>query len=144
MGYNLPDGGVDGGKKIGDQMTVNGVTYTWSQLAPELTPHWRDKEGRIYTPMDAKNTFKWTPTTTNNDLSTNLHNGSDQSRYRSHYDNTTAAPKQVIVRIENLMRVDHQTIDMTDDKQVAAINNIKQELATALLDVVQDFNANMA
>lgn len=54
MGYNLPDGGVDGGKKIGDQMTVNGVTYTWSQLAPELTPHWRDKEGRIYTPMDAK------------------------------------------------------------------------------------------
>ena len=94
--------------------------------------------------MDAKNTFKWTPTTTNNDLSTNLHNGSDQSRYRSHYDNTTAAPKQVIVRIENLMRVDHQTIDMTDDKQVAAINNIKQELATALLDVVQDFNANMA
>lgn len=140
----LPEGGIRGGSKLGDKMTVDGVTYTWSQLAPELTPHWRDKEGRIYTPMDAKNTFKWTPTTTNNDLSTNLHNGSDQSRYRSHYDNTTAAPKQVIVRIENLMRVDHQTIDMTDDKQVAAINNIKQELATALLDVVQDFNANMA
>lgn len=139
----LPEGGIRGGSKLGDKMTVDGVTYTWSQLAPELTPHWRDKEGRIYTPMDAKNTFKWTPTTTNNDLSTNLHNGSDQSRYRSHYDNTTAAPKQVIVRIENLMRVDHQTIDMTDDKQVAAINNIKQELATALLDVVQDFNANM-
>lgn len=144
QGYNFPEGGVRSGSKLGDTMTVNGITYTWSQLAPELTPHWRDKEGRIYTPMDAKNTFKWTPTTTNNDLSTNLHNGSDQSRYRSHYDNTTAAPKQVIVRIENLMRVDHQTIDMTDDKQVAAINNIKQELATALLDVVQDFNANMA
>lgn len=140
----LPEGGIRSGSKLGDTMTVDGITYTWSQLAPELTPHWRDKEGRIYTPMDAKNTFKWTPTTTNNDLSTNLHNGSDQSRYRSHYDNTTAAPKQVIVRIENLMRVDHQTIDMTDDKQVAAINNIKQELATALLDVVQDFNANMA
>ena len=142
--YSLPEGGVRSGSKLGEKMTIDGVTYTWSQLAPELTPHWRDKEGRIYTPMDAKNTFKWTPTTTNNDLSTNLHNGSDQSRYRSHYDNTTAAPKQVIVRIENLMRVDHQTIDMTDDKQVAAINNIKQELATALLDVVQDFNANMA
>ena len=41
------------------------------------------------------------------------------------------------------MHVEHQTIDMTDDRQVAAIANVKQELATALLDVVQDFNANM-
>lgn len=72
-----------------------------------------------------------------------LHNGADQSEYKSHYKNTSAAPKQVIVKIENLMRVDKQTIDMTDSRQVAAINNIKQELATALLDVVQDFNANM-
>ena len=41
------------------------------------------------------------------------------------------------------MHVEHQTIDMTDDRQVAAIANVKLELATALLDVVQDFNANM-
>ena len=70
------------------------------------------------------------------------HNGADQSQYRSH-NNYNAAPKQLIVRIENLMHVEHQTIDMTDDRQVAAIANVKQELATALLDVVQDFNANM-
>lgn len=144
QGYNLPEGGIMSGSKLGDKMTVNGVTYTWTQYGMELTPHWRDKDGKIYTPTDAKNPVKWNPNSTNNDLMTTLHNGADQSQYQNHYDNTTAAPKQVIVRIENLMRVDHQTIDMTDDKQVAAINNIKQELATALLDVVQDFNANMA
>lgn len=141
-GYSLPEGGIDGGKKLGDKMTIDGTSYTWSQLGPELIPSWRDKDGRIYTPKDGKNTFKWTPND-NNNLPAALHNGTDQSQYQSHYDKTSAVPKQVIVRIENLMRVDNQTIDMTDDKQVAAIQSIKQELATALLDVVQDFNANM-
>lgn len=139
----LPEGGVIGGSKLGDKMTINGVTYTWTQSGVELTPNWRDKNGNIYTPSDVKNPIKWNPDDTNNNLMQTLHNGADQSQYQSHYDKTTAAPKQIIVRIENLMRVDNQTIDMTDDRQVAAINNIKQELATALLDVVQDFNANM-
>ena len=113
-------------------------------IAPYATPQWVDKSGKIYTPKNAKDTFKWDPTTGNKeqDLASSLHNGADQSQYRSH-NNYNAAPKQLIVRIENLMRVDHQTIDMTDDRQVAAITNVKQELATALLDVVQDFNANM-
>lgn len=68
--------------------------------------------------------------------------GGDQSAYKSHYNTGSAAPKQVIVRIENLMNV--QNIDMTDERKAAVVNNLKQELATALLDVVQDFNANMA
>lgn len=142
-GYSLPEGGIDGGKKLGDKMTIDGTSYTWSQLGPELIPSWRDKDGRIYAPKDGKNTFKWTPNNNSNNLPDALHNGTDQSQYKSHYDKTSAVPKQVIVRIENLMRVDNQTIDMTDDRQVAAIQSIKQELATALLDVVQDFNANM-
>jgi hypothetical protein len=86
-------------------------------------------------------TNTWTPS--KNTPTGGAHNGADQSQYKSHYNNTSAAPKQVIVRIENLMRVDKQTIDMNDGRQVAAINSIKQELATALLDVVQDFNANI-
>ena len=140
----LPTGGFYGPQKEGDKAIFDGAQYIAKTIAPYATPQWVDKSGKIYTPKNAKDTFKWDPTTGNKeqDLASSLHNGADQSQYRSH-NNYNAAPKQLIVRIENLMRVDHQTIDMTDDRQVAAIANVKQELATALLDVVQDFNANM-
>lgn len=140
----LPTGGFYGPQKEGDKAIFDGAQYIAKTIAPYATPQWVDKSGKIYTPKNAKDTFKWNPTAGNKeqDLASSLHNGADQSQYRSH-NNYNAAPKQLIVRIENLMRVDHQTIDMTDDRQVAAITNVKQELATALLDVVQDFNANM-
>lgn len=140
----LPTGGFYGPQKEGDKAIFDGAQYIAKTIAPYATPQWVDKSGKIYTPKNAKDTFKWDPTTGNKeqDLASSLHNGADQSQYRSH-NNYNAAPKQLIVRIENLMRVDHQTIDMTDDRQVAAITNVRQELATALLDVVQDFNANM-
>lgn len=143
-GYELPTGGFYGPQKEGDKAIFDGAQYIAKTIAPYATPQWVDKSGKIYTPKNAKDTFKWDPTTGNKeqDLASSLHNGADQSQYRSH-NNYNAAPKQLIVRIENLMRVDHQTIDMTDDRQVAAITNVRQELATALLDVVQDFNANM-
>lgn len=143
-GYELPTGGFYGPQKEGDKAIFDGAQYIAKTIAPYATPQWVDKSGKIYTPKNAKDTFKWAPTAGNKeqDLASSLHNGADQSQYRSH-NNYNAAPKQLIVRIENLMRVDHQTIDMTDDRQVAAITNVKQELATALLDVVQDFNANM-
>lgn len=143
-GYELPTGGFYGPQKEGDKAIFDGAQYIAKTIAPYATPQWVDKSGKIYTPKNAKDTFKWDPTAGNKeqDLASSLHNGADQSQYRSH-NNYNAAPKQLIVRIENLMRVDHQTIDMTDDRQVAAITNVKQELATALLDVVQDFNANM-
>lgn len=143
-GYELPMGGFYGPQKEGDKAIFDGAQYIAKTIAPYATPQWVDKSGKIYTPKNAKDTFKWDPTAGNKeqDLASSLHNGADQSQYRSH-NNYNAAPKQLIVRIENLMRVDHQTIDMTDDRQVAAITNVKQELATALLDVVQDFNANM-
>lgn len=143
-GYELPTGGFYGPQKEGDKAIFDGAQYIVKTIAPYATPQWVDKSGKIYTPKNAKDTFKWDPTTGNKeqDLASSLHNGADQSQYRSH-NNYNAAPKQLIVRIENLMHVEHQTIDMTDDRQVAAIANVKQELATALLDVVQDFNANM-
>lgn len=143
-GYELPTGGFYGPQKEGDKAIFDGAQYIAKTIAPYATPQWVDKSGKIYTPKNAKDIFKWDPTTGNKeqDLASSLHNGADQSQYRSH-NNYNAAPKQLIVRIENLMHVEHQTIDMTDDRQVAAIANVKQELATALLDVVQDFNANM-
>ncbi len=143
-GYELPTGGFYGPQKEGDKAIFDGAQYIAKTIAPYATPQWVDKSGKIYTPKNAKDTFKWDPTAGNKeqDLASSLHNGADQSQYRSH-NNYNAAPKQLIVRIENLMHVEHQTIDMTDDRQVAAIANVKQELATALLDVVQDFNANM-
>ena len=143
-GYELPTGGFYGPQKEGDKAIFDGAQYIAKTIAPYATPQWVDKSGKIYTPKNVKDTFKWDPTAGNKeqDLASSLHNGADQSQYRSH-NNYNAAPKQLIVRIENLMHVEHQTIDMTDDRQVAAITNVKQELATALLDVVQDFNANM-
>lgn len=139
----LPEGGVTGGSKLGDKMTVDGKTYTWQIKTPFVTPQWIDKSGNIYSPKDAKKTNTWTPKTNSRDKLTNsLHNGADQSRYRTHYD-TGAAPKQMIVRIDSLMKVGTQTIDLTDERKAEAVNNVRQELASALLSVVQDFNQDM-
>ena len=138
------EGGYYAPTKEGQTMTIDGVTYTSKIDTPYQNQYkWVDSKGNRYTPKSSKETSTWSPTNTGGGSPVkSLHNGTDQSQYKSHY-NQSSAPKQVIVRIENLMRVDKQTIDMTDSRQVAAINNIKQELATALLDVVQDFNANI-
>jgi len=143
-GHLTGEGGYQNPTKEGQTMTADGVSYKSRFFSPTGGYIWVDKKGNQYTPKTSKETQTWTPTNTggkHNPVSS-LHNGTDQSKYKSHY-NQSAAPKQVIVRIENLMRVDKQTIDMTDGRQVAAVNNIKQQLATALLDVVQDFNANI-
>ena len=70
-----------------------------------------------------------------------IHTGADESKYKNHYSNNAAAPKQVIVRIGNLMNVDK--IDLTNEHKAAAVATLKQDLAAALLDVVQDFNENV-
>lgn len=147
---NLMAGGWSAGKKAGEVAWFNGKKYTW-QLSGVLAAggQWVDKDGNPYTPSDATKTTtytpptnKWKPTTSNGNGSS-THNGTDQSQYKNHYQNLSAAPKQVIVKIENLMKVDKQMIDMGDERQSAAVNHIKEQLATALLDVVQDFNANI-
>lgn len=81
-------------------------------------------------PFEALNTNPLGTSSTDNDL------------YKYGYNSTSAAPKQVIVRIENLMNV--QNIDLTDERKTAVLANLKDEVATLLLDVVQDFNANMS
>lgn len=55
---------------------------------------------------------------------------------------SSAAPKQVIVNIENLMSV--KTIDLmkSPEGQAVEIQNLKEQLAGALIDVVHDFDAS--
>lgn len=55
---------------------------------------------------------------------------------------SSAAPKQVIVNIDSLLSV--KTIDLmkTAEGQTEEIQNLKQQLAQALIDVVHDFDAS--
>lgn len=55
---------------------------------------------------------------------------------------SSAAPKQVIVNIQNLMSV--ATIDLmkSPEGQAAEIQNFKEQMAEALIDVVHDFDAS--
>lgn len=163
-GVPLGDGGYTGGTKLGDKATFNGKVYTWTIPKVMLdTPEnvraygrWEDKDGNIYTPTNAKQTATWTPANTSaggtggkgggrggKNWTNGLHNGSDQSVYKNHYKDNSTAPKQVIVHIGSLMKIDKQEIDWNNPSQVAAVENIKEQLASALLDVVQDFNANI-
>lgn len=47
-----------------------------------------------------------------------------------------ASPKQIVIRINNLMNVDK--VDMTDEKKSGTIANLRTELAQILVDVVAD------
>lgn len=55
---------------------------------------------------------------------------------------SSTAPKQVIVNISSLLSV--QTIDLMKSKegQVTEVQNLKEQLAQALIDVVHDFDAS--
>lgn len=64
--------------------------------------------------------------------------GSDQSHYKSHYNSRTAAPKQVIVKIDKLLSVER--VDLSRPENAEAVANIKAQLAQALVDVVHDFD----
>lgn len=55
---------------------------------------------------------------------------------------SSAAPKQVIVNITNLMSVESIDLMKSESGQVAEIQNLKEQLATALIDVVHDFDAS--
>ncbi|MDR1718046.1 MAG: phage tail tape measure protein [Prevotella sp.] len=72
--------------------------------------------------------------------------GADDGMAGGNYSGTgklsSAAPKQVIVNITNLLSV--ETIDLmkTADGQSAEIQNLKEQMAQALIDVVHDFDAS--
>lgn len=65
-------------------------------------------------------------------------NHASTADYKQHYNTNTAAPKQVIVKIENLMNVKSIDLSKADNKEV--IDNVKAQLTQALVDVVHDFD----
>jgi hypothetical protein len=67
-----------------------------------------------------------------------LNPGGDNNDFSSSYKSQSAAPKQLIVKIENLMNV--KSIDLTNPGNVAVIANLKEQLAQTLIDVVHDFD----
>lgn len=149
----LGEGGIAGGTKEGQTTTIDGKKYTWKTVPPYATPQWVDDSGNVYTPQNAKSTNTYSGSgnkrwnsgggNSNKNWTSGLHNGTDQSKYKSHNTDHSAVPKQVIVNIQNLLKIDKQEIDWNNPEQVAAVGNIKQRMAEALLDVVQDFNANI-
>lgn len=58
--------------------------------------------------------------------------------YKSNYKSNSAAPKQVIVNIENLMNVDKVDLSNADNQTV--VTQLKEQMAQALIDVVHDFD----
>lgn len=75
---------------------------------------------------------------------TNMHldDGGAGGNYSGTGKLSSAAPKQVIVNIESLLSV--KTIDLmkSAEGQTQEIQNLKQQLAEALVDVVHDFDAS--
>lgn len=113
---------VTGGKpEIGQQKMIGGKWYEYKIKTPNTQPTWVP----IETPSNLLGTDDFSNEYSNDD-------------YKPRYTSSTAAPKQVIVKIENLMNV--ESIDMTDSRNVAVINNLKEQMAQALIDVVHDFD----
>lgn len=55
---------------------------------------------------------------------------------------SSAAPKQVVVNITNLLSVETIKLLQSEDGQYAEIKNLKEQMAQALIDVVHDFDAS--
>lgn len=114
--------------KDGDTVEVNGNTYTWSEYEQMWIP-----DNLVLQKVSAQ--------TMNSMRASEDRLTPDPSDYSTDYKSTSAAPKQIIVKIENLMNV--ESIDMTNPDNVAVVTDIKDQLAQALVDVVSDFTNNL-
>lgn len=137
-----------GGLKVGDTKTVNGTTYKYDGKM------WNPMNSMIMRPVD-NNTMQGMVNRQKkvgnaatggrngrvSSITPGTHNGkvgASQADYKQHYNNKTAAPKQVIVKIENLMNV--KSIDLSKKDNQEVIDNVKAQLTQALVDVVHDFD----
>jgi TP901 family phage tail tape measure protein len=127
--------------KIGSTTYYKNKAYKFELRSPSMFPMWYPSDG-TGNPLS------------NKALQDSIHNqsvlqnaGSSEnsstpqirsSSYSSPYKSTSPAPKQVIVRIENLMNV--ESIDLSNKDNEAVIDNIKSQLSQALIDVVHDFD----
>lgn len=82
------------------------------------------------------------PFATNPITNSHLDDGGAGGNYSGTGKLSSAAPKQVIVNIDSLLSV--RTIDLmkSEEGQREEIQNLKQQLAEALIDVVHDFDAS--
>ena len=119
--------------KEGSTVTLDGVKYTFTngEWVPDNKgmPHMTDAAMQKKLVAQDNGTPITTTTTTD---------GSKSSDYKSHYNNNSAAPKQVIVKIENLMNV--ESVDLSNPDNAAVIADLKGQLTQALVDVVHDFD----
>lgn len=137
-----------GGLKVGDTKTVDGTTYKYDGKM------WNPMNSMIMRPVD-NNTMQGMVNRQKkvgsaatggrngrvSSITPGTHNGkvgASQADYKQHYNNKTAAPKQVIVKIENLMNV--KSIDLSKNDNQEVIDNVKAQLTQALVDVVHDFD----
>ena len=105
----------------GDEEWFEGNKYTYSH-----SNEWVDQNGNVYKP------------TTDSGHKNNGNLG-DQLDYKSQYKSSSAAPKQIIVNIQSLLGIDK--IDLSNKDNAIVIENVKEQLAQALIDVVHDFDS---
>lgn len=136
VGGISPDGG------LGTKIKIGGLSYTWSQEKNGYVSDLSGGAGKAISLAEAQRQGAVNADTTPTGSSTNSpgskSSGVDSSQYKNHYNKSNAAPKQVIVRIGNLMNV--ESIDLSNPDNEAVITNLKNELAQALVDVVHDFD----
>ena len=118
--------------KDGSTVTLDGVKYTFKngQWFPDNSVMLPMSDADMQKKLVAQN--NGTPT------QPTITGGSKSSDYKSHYNNNSAAPKQVIVKIENLMNV--ESVDLSNPDNAAVIADLKGQLTQALVDVVHDFD----
>ena len=119
--------------KEGDTIQYNGETWTYTNGM------WVSDSGTM-NPLDNA-TMQALVAGDSNTANSGNNATPDPSDYNANYRSSSAAPKQIIVKIGNLMNV--ESIDMSDPTNVAVVTTIKEQLAQALIDVVSDFSNNI-
>ena len=118
--------------KDGSTVTLDGVKYTFRN------GQWVPDNGVMLPMSDADMQKKLVAQNNSTPTQPTITGGSKSSDYKSHYNNNSAAPKQVIVKIENLMNV--ESVDLSNPDNAAVIADLKGQLTQALVDVVHDFD----
>lgn len=137
----LGEGNPIKGTIVGEKRTVNGTDWLWDNDKQVWLN--KDVDGAQMTPEEMGKAFgkggnKKTMSADNGVGGGSAGGGAKASDYSNHYNKNSAAPKQVIVRINNLMNV--QSVDLANPDKAAVVANLKGELAQALIDVVHDFD----
>jgi TP901 family phage tail tape measure protein len=116
--------------QVGQQQYINGIKSEYQFISPTGKYEWVPLKNQPKLLDDNGNPIGGTTKAGAT--------GANESDYKSRYNSGSAAPKQIIVKIENLMNV--ESIDLKNSDNAAAIENIKGQLTQALIDVVHDFD----